>query len=455
MSLKGTLAKNVAQLSQSMLKKYAGGGSSFPGKIAEKIDPEILGELGKNYDVVIITGTNGKTMTTSFTVNILKQKFQHLLTNDTGSNLKQGIIATFVGDNIPELDDENERPIAVLEVDEATVRHITKYIQPKLIVATNIFRDQMDRYGEIYTIFDFIKEGAALTPETPLLLNGDAAIFNDTSIDNPVFYFGFANDDLETDKRAHYNTDNVLCPVCHHLLHYHAITYSNLGDYFCPNCGFKRPSLAYQVTDIKELTPDSSMFELNGATYQLPVAGTYNIYNALAAFSIGKFFGLSDEDIREGFRSASRVFGRQEVIAIDGKVVRINLIKNPVGFNQITEIIKLQEDPYTMITLLNDQPADGQDVSWIWDADFESLAQMPENTRQIIGGQRREALKQRLLVAGFESQTMYTVNSMDGVIHAIQEAPTETVNILTTYTAMLALRKTLAEKGYVKERMHA
>lgn len=454
MTVKGTLAKNIAQLSQSVLKKYAGGGSSFPGKIAEKIDPEILSELGANYDVVIITGTNGKTMTTSLTVNILKQKFQHVLTNDTGSNLKQGIIATFTGDNIPELED-GERPVAVLEVDEATVRHITKYIQPKLIVAANIFRDQMDRYGEIYTIFDYIKEGAALSPDTPLLLNGDAAIFNDASIVNPTFYFGFKNDDLETDKRAHYNTDNVLCPICHGLLHYHMITYSNLGDYYCPNCGFKRPTLAYQVTDIEKLTPDASIFDLNGETYQLPVAGTYNIYNALAAFSIGKFFGLTDEEIRTGFLSATRVFGRQEVIAIEGKLIRINLIKNPVGFNQITEIIKLQDDPYTLITLLNDQPADGKDVSWIWDADFESLAQMPGNQQQVIGGHRVEALKQRLLVAGFDPKTMYEVNSMEGVINAIKSAPTETINILTTYTAMLSLRKTLAEKGYVKERMRA
>ncbi|MDO4680340.1 MAG: Mur ligase family protein [Aerococcus sp.] len=451
MSIRGSLVKGIAKTSQTLLKILTSGGSSFPGKLAKKLDPRILGELAKDYDVVIITGTNGKTMTTSLTVNILRQHYPHVLTNDTGSNLEQGILSTFIGDKKP----KHERALAVLEVDEASVRHVTEYIQPKLIVATNIFRDQMDRYGEIYTIYDFIREGAEKSPQTPLLMNGDAPIFSSEETSNPRLYFGFGNQDQTTDKMAHYNTDNVLCPVCDHLLHYHMITYSNLGDYFCPNCGFHRPDLAYAVTSVDHLTPDSASFTLDNEPFDIPVAGIYNIYNALAAYAIARFFDVPVPEIRQGFETSARVFGRQEVLQIAGKQVRINLIKNPVGFNQIVDIVSLQSKPFTLVTLLNDRPADGQDVSWIWDGNFEALAQITNNEYQIIGGLRVKELRQRMIVAGFSADKLQVESDLSGVIQAIKDAQTPTVNVLTTYTAMLDLRKALQEQGIVKERMHA
>lgn len=451
MSFRGTIAKSIARTSQTLLKKLTSGGSSLPGKIAKKLDPNILTELAKGYDVVIITGTNGKTMTTSLAVNILKQHYDHVLTNDTGSNLEQGILSTFIGDRKPQYG----RALAVLEVDEASVRHITAHIAPKLIVATNIFRDQMDRYGEIYTIYDFIREGAAKSPQTPLLMNGDAPIFSSEETPNPRLYFGFESTDTTADMMAHYNTDNVLCPVCDHLLHYHQITYSNLGDYFCPNCGFQRPELTYQVTSVDALTPDAADFTLDHESFHIPVAGLYNIYNALAAYAIGRFFAVPLPLIQKGFETSARVFGRQEVLNIAGKEVRINLIKNPVGFNQIVDIVALQQTPFTLVTLLNDRPADGQDVSWIWDGNFEALAQLPNNQHQIIGGVRVKELRQRMVVAGFDPQALHEAADLHHVIDQIKSAPTPTVNILTTYTAMLDLRKALQEQGIVKERMHA
>ncbi|MDO4670136.1 MAG: Mur ligase family protein [Aerococcus sp.] len=451
MSIRGTVVKGIAKTSQTLLKKMTSGGSSFPGKLAKKLDPTILGELAKDYDVIIITGTNGKTMTTSLAVNILKQHYDHVLTNDTGSNLEQGILSTFIGDKKP----KHGRALAVLEVDEASVRHVTTYIKPKLIVATNIFRDQMDRYGEIYTIYDFIREGAEKSPETPLLLNGDAPIFSSEETPNPRLYFGFANQDKTTDKLAHYNTDNVLCPICDHLLHYHMITYSNLGDYFCTNCGFHRPDLAYAVTSIDQLTPDSADFMLDGENFHIPVAGVYNIYNALAAYAIARFFDVPIPLIRKGFETSARVFGRQEVLDIAGKQVRINLIKNPVGFNQIVDIVSLQKSPFSLVVLLNDRPADGQDVSWIWDGEFERLAALSNNHAQIIGGLRVKELRQRMLVAGFDDAQLQTATDIPDVIDHIKAAKTPTVNILTTYTAMLDLRKALQDQGIVKERMHA
>lgn len=445
------LATLIGRTTQWGLKKFTSGGSSLPGKLATKIDPNILQELGRDYEVVIITGTNGKTVTTALTVNILRQQFDHVMTNETGSNMLQGVVSTFIQDSGNKT---AGRKIAVLEVDEASVRHVTEYIKPVMILATNIFRDQMDRYGEIYTTYKLILEGAAKSPETLLMMNGDAPIFNSQETVNPRQYFGFGNTNQEADMLAENNTDGVICPNCEHVLHYHAITYSNLGDYFCPNCGFSRPELTCQVDKIIELTPETASFAIDGHDFDIPVAGLYNVYNALAAYAIGRHFGVEPAAIAQGLHGAKRIFGRQETIIIDDKDVRINLIKNPVGLNQIIELVGLEKEPFTLITVLNDNDADGRDISWIWDGNFEKLAGMPIQST-FVSGIRQTDLAERLKVAGFNPDTLTPLADSKAIIEAIKTAPTQKVYILTTYTAMLDIRRELADQGLVKERMQA
>lgn len=449
MSFKGEVIYLTAKMTRSVLHVLTSGGSSLPGKIAKKMDPAILGELAEGYDVIVITGTNGKTTTTALTRDIFSTTYP-VLSNPTGSNMEQGIIAAFL-----DRKRRKEKKFAILEVDEASLRYVTEYVKPKLIVITNIFRDQMDRYGEIYTTYNFILEAAKKSPETPLLVNGDLPLFAKNELKNPRLYYGFANEDKETDLHAFINSDGILCPVCDHVLHYHMITYSSLGDYFCPNCGFTRPKLNYEVTAVKELTTTSSSFEIDGKPFKIPVAGQYNLYNALTAYAIARYFGFDVDTIQDSIAHASRTFGRQEVIKIGEHELIINLMKNPVGFNQLVDILGLEEDDFTLVSILNDRPADGQDVSWIWDGEFERLAQQEQIKKTYYGGLRQEDLRKRLVVSGFDEQALEPFDDIEGAIQAIQEAPTQKVYLLATYTAMLNLRKALAEHHYIKERLKA
>ncbi|WP_314404171.1 Mur ligase family protein [uncultured Granulicatella sp.] len=445
MNIRTKFAIEAGKLTRWALQTFTNGGSSFPGKVAHAIDPHILKHLSDHYEVIIVSGTNGKTLTTSLIVQLLKQKYPNILTNPTGANLTQGIVSTFLN-HTPV---KGEKNIAVLEVDEATIKHITPFIQPKLFVFTNIFRDQMDRFGEIYTTYQYMLDGASFAPEATILSNGDAPIFNSDTLPNPRLYFGF-NHAEDGHYQAHYNTDGILCPHCHSILQYNFITYSNLGKYYCPNGDFKRPELDYSVTELTELSLTKSSFKIDGFDFSLPIGGLYNIYNALSAYATARFFGLTPEEIQAGFGQAQRVFGRQEIFTLEDKEVMINLIKNPVGFNQIVQLLGYEKEEFSLAVLLNDNYADGQDISWIWDGEFEELAKLtPKQT--YIGGIRVDDLETRMEVAGFTTLTKTENN--DDLIEKLKSVPTKKINILATYTALLQLRKDLAKHGYLKEGM--
>lgn len=443
MTLRQQLAIHCGRLTQTLLKKLTNGGSSLPGKIAKKIDPTVLEALSQDIPVVMISGTNGKTLTTSLTVQILKQIYPTVITNPTGANLEQGIISTFLSAKGHHKKGES---IAVLEVDEATLKRVTNLVTPDVLVFTNLFRDQMDRYGEIYSVYDLMLEGAKNSPQATILANGDSPIFHSKALSHPQKFFGF-DTSYKEDVPIPSNTDGILCPNCQSILHYHLNTYGNLGNYYCPNCDFKRPELSFKLTKINQLSMDDSSFDIDGESYTLPIAGLYNIYNALAAYSVSRLFGASPEQIRQGFQAAQRVFGRQERIKIGDKEVMIHLTKNPVGINQVIDLLSYEEKPYSLVALLNDNYADGRDVSWIWDANYEHL--VDKNRRVIYGGTRSKELKTRLLVSGMKEDQLLLVEDFNQLADKIKELPTQTVHILSTYTTMLALRKTWIQEGYI------
>ena len=445
MSLRSGFATFAGKSSYWFLHTFLHGGSSLPGKITLKLDPNILRTLGAKYDVIVITGTNGKTLTTALTVSVLHQKYPAILTNPTGSNMEQGIVTTFLNAKHP----KTGRPLAVLEVDEANVIKVTQYIAPKAFVFTNIFRDQMDRYGEIYTTYQKILDGVALAPNATIIANGDSPIFHSKELPNPIEYYGF-DDQPDQDLKAKPNTDGVLCPVCEHILHYHSLTYSNQGKYFCPNCGFERPELTYRLTKLGEQTPTSSEFAVDGHDFKIGVGGTYNIYNALAAYAVGRFMGVAPAQIARAFTGNQQVFGRQEVIDVDGKQVTIILVKNPVGLDQVLHMIGTDKQKFSLVGLLNANYADGIDTSWIWDGDFEQLAKRDIPT-VITGGERYKDITFRLKVAGIPDDRHIVEPDLEKVVAEIKKVPTERVYVLATYTAMLQMRKILATKGYIKE----
>ncbi|WP_203269561.1 lipid II isoglutaminyl synthase subunit MurT [Streptococcus uberis] len=447
MKMKTLMGITAGKTAQTLLKSM-GRGSTYPGKLALQFDKNILDTLAKDYEIVVVTGTNGKTLTTALTVGILKEAYGQVLTNPSGANMITGIVSSF----LTAKKGKSGKKIAVLEIDEASLPRITQYIKPSLFVFTNIFRDQMDRYGEIYTTYQLIIDGAKNAPEATILANGDSPLFASKELVNPVKYYGFNTEDHEP-QLAHYNTEGILCPKCQAILQYRLNTYANLGHYICLNCDFKRPELDYQLTALTKTTNVSSAFIIDGQEYSINVGGLYNIYNALAAVSVAEFFGLSPEQIKAGFEKSRAVFGRQETFSIGDKSCTLVLIKNPVGASQALEMIKLADYPFSLSVLLNANYADGIDTSWIWDANFELIQEM-DITEINAGGVRHSEIARRLRVSGYDSSKISEKESLEEVMQAIEKQESKHAYILATYTAMLAFRELLASRHVVRKEMN-
>ncbi|WP_155963687.1 lipid II isoglutaminyl synthase subunit MurT [Streptococcus ruminantium] len=446
MKINTLLGMIAGKTSQFVLSKL-GRGTTLPGKIALAFDKDILKSLAKDYEIVVITGTNGKTLTTALTVGILQEAFGEITTNTSGANMITGITATFL--SAPK--NKNGKKIAVLEIDEASLTRVTDFIKPSLIVFTNIFRDQMDRYGEIYTTYQMILDGAAKVPTATILANGDSPLFNSTAVINPVKYYGFATEEHEP-RLAHYNTEGVLCPHCHQIIRYKFNTYANLGSYTCSNCEFSRPELDYKLTKLKEITNTSSSFVIDDQDYRINIGGLYNIYNALAAVSVAEFFGVPSEKIKAGFDKSKAVFGRQETFKLGNKDCTLVLIKNPVGATQAMEMIKLAPYEFSLSVLLNAHYADGIDTSWIWDADFEQISQM-KIPQIFAGGVRSSEIARRLRVTGYPEDQIVEKSKLEDIINLIEHSSSQHAYILATYTAMLEFRDLLAQRQAVGKEM--
>ncbi|KGF04131.1 Mur ligase family protein [Anaerococcus lactolyticus] len=439
MSLKSKLVKVLAKSIRSTLKLLNRKATSLPGYVAYKLDKDILKELSKNTKFIFVTGTNGKTMTTHFLATILKEHYPIVLTNESGSNMVQGIITSLL-DNPP-----NEQTVAVLEVDEANIVRIGKYLKADYVALTNIFRDQMDRFGEIYNILDKIIEGLNLMPEARIIANGDLPIFSYDKLKkfNPI-YFAIRDDDhIGYDRDAEFNSDGIICPSCHSILKYRTVNYSSLGDFACPNCDFKSPEIRYTIDKIASLDPNHSKFFIDGRAYEVNVGGVYNIYNALTALAVAYELRLSYDEIYKGLKKQKNVFGRQENINVFDKNVVINLVKNPTGLNQVIDLVTLEKEPISLICLLNDNYADGLDVSWIYDSYYEKLAGL--DIKDIyVSGKRKIDMKRRLEIANLFDGEIIEFDYVNQIKDVIKNAKTDNIYILSTYTAMLKLREVLA-----------
>ena len=439
MSLKSKWVKVLAKSIRNILKLLNRKATSLPGYIAYKLDKDILKELSKNTKFIFVTGTNGKTMTTHFLVSILREHFPVVLTNESGSNMIQGIITTLL-DN-----PTNEETIAVLEVDEANLVRIGEYLKADYIALTNIFRDQMDRFGEIYNILDKIIEGIDLMPEAKIIANGDLPIFSyeDLKKFKPTYYAIRENTNLNYDMDAEFNSDGIVCPKCHSVLKYRTVNYSSLGDFSCPNCDFKSPEIKYKIDKITSLNPNYSKFFIDGKPFEVNVGGIYNVYNALTAVSVAYELGLSYDEIKNGLKKQKNVFGRQENIKLFDKNIIINLVKNPTGLNQVIDLIRLEKEPISLVCLLNDNYADGLDVSWIYDSYYENLSSL-DIKDVYVSGKRKADMKRRLEIADIYEGDIKEFDYEVEIEDIIKNAHTDNIYILSTYTAMLRLREVLA-----------
>jgi len=423
------------------------GGTNFPGKIALKLDKDILQTIANNYEVILITGTNGKTTTTSMIYSIVKDSNKSVITNNTGANMYTGIVACFISNY--SFKKSSEKKIAVIEVDEANLKFVTEYITPHIITITNLFRDQMDRYGEVYTTLKKILEGINKVPESTLILNGDESLFGNLNVKNDIVYYGFGTK-INDNKIVDINADAKFCTICKSPYEYNFITYNHLGDFYCTGCGYKRPSLTYSVDKIIDLNTSGSTVHINSKQYYINQPGTYNIYNALCAYSVAKLLGIEDTTIEHSLKTVASSFGRQESLNIEGTEVKIILVKNPAGYDEAVNTINLDKRELNLSLMLNDNYADGKDVSWIWDVNFERLTSLNIN-KIMISGIRLYDMAIRLKVAGFSSDSFLLCSDEETLLNKIKSCNGEIVYILATYTAMINLRKFLHTKGYIKK----
>lgn len=446
-NIKSILSIFSSKITAFLAKHIVKGGSNFPGKIALKIDKSILKTVSRGYKVILVTGTNGKTTTTSMIYNILKENGFNVITNNTGANLYPGIVACFISNF--SFFKRKENAYAVIEVDEANVKFITEHLTPEIITVTNLFRDQLDRYGEVYTTLVKILEGVVKVPESKLVLNGDESLLGKLDVKNPCIYYGF-NTPIKEDNSLDLNADAKFCKFCKAPYSYNFVTYNHLGDFYCPECGYKRADLTYAVNEIYELTPNSSSVRINDTDVLISQSGAYNIYNGLCAYAIAKELGINDSVITASLQNQSSSFGRQEQIKIEDKDVQIILVKNPAGYNQALDTLSLNKDDFSALFMLNDNYADGRDVSWIWDVDFEKISSL--NMHDIfVSGIRMYDMAVRLKVAGLDTDKFILEEDYEKLTEKLKASSSKKIYILATYTAMINYRKYLHSKGYINK----
>ena len=445
-SIKSILSILGAKFTLFLTKTILKGGTTFPGKVALKLDSNILAKVSKGYKVVLVTGTNGKTTTTSMIYNIIKEKGYPVITNNTGANLFPGIVTTFIENY--KLFKRDENKYAIIEVDEANLKYITKYITPEIITVTNLFRDQLDRYGEVYTTLTKILEGITLVPESKLVLNGDESLLGKLDIKNKLVFYGFKTP-INKNKTIDVNADSKFCKFCKTPYSYNFVTYNHLGDYYCTGCGYTHPKIKYGVDEILDLTAESSTVKFGDTEIYIGQSGVYNIYNALCAYSIAKELDIDNSTIKKSLESQSSSFGRQEVINIDDKEVKIILVKNPAGYNQALETLCLNKNSFSSAFLLNDNYADGTDVSWIWDVNFENLKNS-DIDEVYVSGLRAFDMAVRLKTAGIPSSKLIIEEDYEKLTSKIKNCKNKKLYVLETYTAMINYRKYLYSKGYIK-----
>ena len=452
---KVAVARGVGSLSR---RSGRGGGTTLPGRLLLRLAPDAIGALGARLSAgsTIVSATNGKTTTAGMIAAALTASGRRPVHNRAGSNMSWGVATALL---------EQRGEEGLFEVDEAWLPQMAAALNPRLIVLSNLFRDQLDRYGELEHLADeWAAMVAARAGRSALVLNADDPLIADLGRDRElrpredVTYFGI-EDSAQALPELQHAFDAKHCRRCGAPYEYARAFVGHLGHYRCPSCGAERPTPQVAATRIEldgmrgsrvEVATPSRRLEL-----ELPLPGLYNVYNALAALAAALRLGVTPEQAVRGLRSVEAAFGRVETVAVAGVPVSILLVKNPVGANEVLRTLVLEAERdgagLDLWLALNDRIADGRDVSWVWDADFELLTGRAR--RVICAGTRAPEMALRLKYAGLDPELI----SVEPGIAASLDAAVERVGsggrifALPTYTALLELRTLLAQRGLARE----
>jgi UDP-N-acetylmuramyl tripeptide synthase len=434
-----------------------GGGTALPGLVAERIDPNIVTDLGRQLTKgrVLVTGTNGKTTTSRILAQALQEAGTPYLHNREGSNLMRGIASALLGaagpsGNIPGA----KGMLGLFETDEATLPPAAEALAPRALAFTNLFRDQLDRYGEVDTVATLWRQALAAAPrDATLVLNADDPSVAELALDweGPIHWFGLDDPAFASDSGGAF--DARWCRVCGGSFAYDRRYFAHIGHWRCTGCERKRPTPETSATDVR-LALDSATFRVEGlGEVTMPLTGAYNVYNALAAIALAKVVGVPGEAAVAGLANVRAAFGRQELITLEGRRLRLMLCKNPAGANQVLHLLAAiaprgegAAPTLKVAPMLNDRFADGQDVSWIWDVDYELIANSIATCW--AGGDRCDDMALRLKYARWPVPKA-VARDASALVDALLagSAPGEDVFLIPTYTAMLDLRAELAKRG--------
>ena len=430
---------------------HAGSGTTLPGLVAEKLDPAVISELSASLPdgVIVVTGTNGKTTTAKMLTEILTAAGKRVLTNESGSNLTRGVASTLVSASRG-VGLHIEADVAVFEIDEATMATAVPRLKPSIVVVTNLFRDQLDRYGELDKTAAIIGGALHTVDGVTALLNADDPLVASLSKDvrGTVAYFGIEDPAVGT-ATSTAAMDSKDCVVCGHEYVYDARYFGHLGLWHCPSCGATRPQPT-QAASAVTLSPHDSSFSYRGRNridVNLGLPGLYNVYNALAAAAVAEEVGVEPEPIVSALGTFSAAFGRMERVRIEGAPAMLLLVKNPTGANQSLAAVFSDGAPKTLVFALNDNFADGTDVSWIWDVEFEAF-DLP-NSHWVASGIRAGDIAVRLKYAGLPLDRLEVVpDAVEACRRAAEKiAEGEEISVLPTYTAMMEIRAAFAPEG--------
>ena len=441
--------ESMAARAAARLSRLAGtgGGTTIPGKLLWKLDPGAIDALADRLPqgAAVVSATNGKTTTTAMVAEILRDR--RLAWNSSGANLVSGIASTLLAARDAEL--------GLLEVDEGALPEVLRRVRPHAILLANLFRDQLDRYGELEHIAERWRACVADLPGgTTLVVNGDDPQVGDLGRGrDTTIPFGL-DDPRHSRPVLQHAADSRYCVVCGQPYEFLAAYVGHLGDYRCNACGHARPPLAVAASEIELRGLDGTSFELvtpQGTTsVRLPLPGLYNVYNAVGAAALAQALGASLDEIRGGLERFGAAFGRFERIPVGDKSILVLLIKNPAGANEVVRTLEDSGAPALLLIALNDAIADGKDVSWIWDVDLEPLLAAAE--RVVASGDRAAELALRCTYGGLAEDAVEVQPELERALDrglALTPPGGELV-VLPTYTAMLALRRIIAERGLVQ-----